>query len=62
MPAVTYVYSLKARQCLHHFRHGLVIYRLLQIALHYYQSVRKHLWLLLKQEEAGLYSYGECLF
>jgi hypothetical protein len=35
---------------------------LLQVAFHYYQSVCKPLWLLLKQTKAGLHGCGECLF
>jgi hypothetical protein len=41
---------------------GLVIYRLLQVALHSYQSVCKPLWLLLKQVEAGLHGCGKYFF
>jgi hypothetical protein len=35
--------------------------RLLQVALHYYQSVCKALWLLLKQAYAGLNGCGDYL-
>jgi hypothetical protein len=41
---------------------GLVTYKLLQVTLHYYQSVCRPLWLLLKQAEGGLHGYGECLY
>jgi hypothetical protein len=37
-------------------------HRQLQVALHYYQSVCRPLWLLLKQGEADLHGYGEWLF
>jgi hypothetical protein len=62
--SLTFAYVLADLSSLraHHLRHVLVTYRLLQVALHYYQPVSRAVLRLLKQGEAGLHGYGECLF